>query len=252
MMKNGRIRSKHGGKAGRDPDSKTGLRIIGGLYRGRRLTYLRRESTRPMKHRVREAVFNLVGGECLDRYVLDLFAGTGAVGLEAISRGAIAATLVERHIPTARIIRENIDRLGVGDQVELHVTSAFLWTKRDLPVFMQGNPPTREPVSGEFANTDFNRGSRRPWIVFICPPYELFVTEKKAILDMIQAILQSAPCGSTLVVEADERFDFEAAPSFWGDRQSESFQEAVWDIRSYPPTVVGVLRHPIHPQQSGS
>ena len=86
-----------------------------------------------MKERVREAIFNLVGPECRGRHVIDLFAGTGAIGLEAMSRGAESATFIERHVPTSRVVAENVDRLGVGDCAELLVTSAFLWAKRDLP-----------------------------------------------------------------------------------------------------------------------
>ncbi|MEZ6070660.1 MAG: RsmD family RNA methyltransferase [Pirellulales bacterium] len=69
----------------RGPDSE--LRIIGGRLRGSHVAYSGDPRTRPMKERVREAVFNLLGPAVRDSYVLDLFAGTGAMALEAISRG---------------------------------------------------------------------------------------------------------------------------------------------------------------------
>ncbi len=62
----------------------TVLRIIGGVHRGRKLEYSGDPRTRPMKDRVREAVFNLLGPDVAGKYVIDLFAGTGALGLEAL------------------------------------------------------------------------------------------------------------------------------------------------------------------------
>src|SRR4029453_14397542 len=84
-----------------------GLRIVGGKLRGRALAYSGDEPTRPMKDRVREAVFNLLGPGVQGAHALDLFAGTGALGLEAISRGAARATFLERHLPTCRLIEQN-------------------------------------------------------------------------------------------------------------------------------------------------
>ncbi|MEX0613782.1 MAG: RsmD family RNA methyltransferase, partial [Pirellulales bacterium] len=110
----------------------TEVRIIGGEFRGRRLRYHGDPGVRPMKHRTREAIFNLVSTECTGRHAIDLFAGTGALGLEALSRGAASATLIEKHVPTARVVAENISTLGVEDRATLLVTSAFLWAKRDL------------------------------------------------------------------------------------------------------------------------
>ncbi|MDB4778044.1 RsmD family RNA methyltransferase [bacterium] len=73
------------------PEAKPGkLRIVGGRFRGRQIEYHGDPRTRPMKDNVREALFNLVGGWVPGKAVIDLFAGTGAVGLEAISRGGIA------------------------------------------------------------------------------------------------------------------------------------------------------------------
>src|SRR5262245_7614130 len=72
-------------QADREPPE---LRIIGGTLRHRKLLYSGDQRTRPMKDRVREAVFNLVGPDVVGQHAIDLFAGTGALGFEAISRGA--------------------------------------------------------------------------------------------------------------------------------------------------------------------
>ena len=90
------------------------LRIIGGKFSRRRLKYTGDPRTRPMKDRVREALFNLVGPSVIGSHAIDLFAGTGALGLEALSRGAARATFIERHYPTADTIKENIASLDVG------------------------------------------------------------------------------------------------------------------------------------------
>ena len=87
------------------------MRIVGGKYRGRQIRYDGDARTRPMKDRVREAVFNLVGPAVKGTIVWDLFGGTGAMALEALSRGADRATIVERRFPTADVIRENVSRL---------------------------------------------------------------------------------------------------------------------------------------------
>ena len=71
-----------------DAGRETELRIIGGNFRGRKLRYHGDPVVRPMKHRVREAIFNLISTESDGAHAIDLFAGTGALGLEAISRGA--------------------------------------------------------------------------------------------------------------------------------------------------------------------
>jgi 16S rRNA (guanine966-N2)-methyltransferase len=195
------------------------VRIIGGEFRGRRLRYQGDRSVRPMKHRTREAIFNLIGTQCAGRDAIDLFAGTGALGLEAVSRGALSATLIERHVPTARIIRENIRTLGVEDRATLLVTSAFLWAKRDL-----GSRHGAE--EGD-----------RPWLVFCSPPYAFYHERRADMVDLIRRIQHQAPAGSILIVEAEEPFDFELL-----DGAETGSEVARWDVRSYPPAVVGIWR----------
>ena len=103
------------------------LRIIGGTYGGRKLLYSGDLRTRPMKERVREAIFNLISTDSKGRYALDLFAGTGALGLEALSRGAVGATFIERHFPTAEIIRRNCAALGVEGICHVEAANTFVW-----------------------------------------------------------------------------------------------------------------------------
>jgi 16S rRNA (guanine(966)-N(2))-methyltransferase RsmD len=106
-------------------DGPQSVRIIGGTFRGRRLQYRGDPRTRPMKDRVREAVFNLVRESIEGRVALDLFAGTGVLGFEALSRGADATVLLERHAPTAKLMRANAGLLGVESHVDVIVTDTL-------------------------------------------------------------------------------------------------------------------------------
>jgi 16S rRNA (guanine966-N2)-methyltransferase len=88
------------------------MRIIAGTHRGRRFAAPKGDHTRPTSDRVREALFSIVG-PLEDAAVLDLFAGSGALGLEALSRGAARCTLVERDRAACRVIRDNLASLGL-------------------------------------------------------------------------------------------------------------------------------------------
>jgi 16S rRNA (guanine966-N2)-methyltransferase len=94
------------------------MRVVAGELRGRRIEAPPGSDTRPTTDKVREAVFNALGSLDLirDARVADLFAGTGALGIEALSRGAAHCTFVERDRQAVRILRDNVERLGLGDR----------------------------------------------------------------------------------------------------------------------------------------
>ena len=92
------------------------IRIVGGALRGRKIEVSGR-AIRPTSDRTREAIFDILGPSAVtDATVLDLYAGTGALGIEALSRGARAASFVEGDRATARALRENLVRLGLADR----------------------------------------------------------------------------------------------------------------------------------------
>ncbi len=95
------------------------MRIIGGEHRGRRLRRWQDPDIRPLRDRVRTALFDTLGEAVPGAQVLDLFAGTGAVALEALSRGAAWATLVDSSAKAVRLIRANAAALGYQDRVEV-------------------------------------------------------------------------------------------------------------------------------------
>ncbi len=159
-----------------------------------------------MKDRVREAVFNLLGPQVAGSHAIDLFAGTGALGLEAISRGAAKATFIERHLPTAGLIKQNAGAVGVAERIQVVFGDAFRWT------------------------ADFKLDGDQPLTVFCSPPYDFYVERRQQMLDLIARWMELSPAGSQIVVEADERFDFASLA-----------QAERWDMREYLPAVVGIF-----------
>ena len=162
-----------------------------------------------MKDRVREAVFNLVGPSVRGKHAVDLFAGTGALGLEAISRGAVGATLIEQHVPTAALIRKNVAQLGVEALAHVVTANVFLWARQR---------PELSPA---------------PWVVFSSPPYDFYVERTEEMLDLLGSLIERAPGESVVVVECDSRFDLRALP-----------EPGAWDVRAYPPAIVALYRKP--------
>ena len=183
------------------------LRIVGGKFRGHKIAYHGDPVTRPMKNRVREAIFNLIGPSVRQLHAIDLFAGTGALGLEALSRGALSATFVERHFPTANGIQKNIDQLDVGQQSTLATANVFAWI-RDETHF----PPP-------------------PWLILCAPPYDYFMSETESMMQLIEQCLEIAAPESRIVVESDARFETKRLP-----------QHTLWDVRHYPPATVSIFR----------
>jgi len=184
------------------------VRIIGGKLGGRKLLYTGHLRTRPMKDRLREAIFNLVGSDAAGKHAVDLFAGTGALGLEAISRGAVGATFLEQHFPTARIVRQNAALLGVGERCQVVSGNVFAWVEHD------------------------SLDGAEPWLVFCSPPYAYYVERQADVLGLVGKLVERAPAGSIFVIESDARFDTGLLPGLSGG----------WDVRYYPPAVVAIGR----------
>lgn len=190
------------------------LRIVGGKFRGRQIEYSGDPVTRPMKDNIREALFNLVGGWVKGKIVFDLFAGTGAMALEALSRGARRAFLIERHIPTVRIINQNVQTLDPQLPVEISSSDTFFWVRQFL----------------KYPQSDLDQ----PWLVFCCPPYAFFQDRESELIELITNLIDVAPQESIFVVESDSRFEPEKLP------RSEA-----WTVRKYSPAVVSIFRKPV-------
>lgn len=100
------------------------MRIIAGKFKSRNLKTLKSNETRPSSDRLKEGLFNKIGPYFTEELFLDVFSGSGAIGLEAISRGAKHVTLVEKERAAQKIIVENIKNLGVAQEARLIKTSA--------------------------------------------------------------------------------------------------------------------------------
>lgn len=128
------------------------MRIVGGEFRGRKLAAPSGQSTRPTTDRAREALFNKLqhafAGRLEGARVLDLFAGTGALGLEALSRGAHSCLLIEMAVDARGIIRTNIETLGLQGRAKMF--------RRDATRL--GDAGTMMPFDLLFADPPYNNG----------------------------------------------------------------------------------------------
>ena len=152
------------------------MRIISGSARGTRLAAVP-PGVRPTSDRVRESLFNALGQFFDGGSVLDLYAGTGALGIEALSRGFGRATFVEKDGRAAAAIRENVRRTGVEDRAEIRSENVERALERLL----------------EYGNT-YN-------LIFMDPPYRIAPTEVEGVLSRLGALL--APGGRVVVERGD-------------------------------------------------
>lgn len=137
------------------------LRIIGGEFGGRRLEAPTGRRTRPTRDAVREAWFNAIAAELPGAAVVDLFAGTGALGLEALSRGAATADFVESGSAAYRVLRRNVESLALGARARTLRSDVF----REL--------------EGRAHRAADEGSARRPWHVALAdPPYGKGVAER--------------------------------------------------------------------------
>ena len=101
------------------------MRVIAGLYRSRILKSLKGLALRPTSDRLRETLFNVLAPNIAGSRFVDLFAGTGAVGIEALSRGATEVVFIENRVPAATLIRRNLESLGINTGVTVLAVDAL-------------------------------------------------------------------------------------------------------------------------------
>lgn len=152
------------------------MRVIAGVFGGRRLQAPAGSDTRPTSDRVREALFSVLGEEVVGTRVLDLFAGSGALGIEALSRGAAEATFVDSAPAAVRAINANLGALGIDAAVR----------RMDALVFLRG-ASRRGP--------DYD-------LVFVDPPYRLAAQLGAELSSRLPDLLAT---GATVVCESARR-----------------------------------------------
>ncbi len=156
------------------------------MLKGHRLTAPKGLNTRPTADRTKESVFNILGGSVQTRQVLDLFAGTGALGIEALSRGAARAVFIDQANAALTAIRDNIRKLGLGDR-----THVIRWN-------IIKNLKCLSPLPVSFD------------LVFMDPPYAA-----QAIPPTLDALVASGKLasGARIVIEHDARNRLESPPA---------------------------------------
>src|SRR5512137_2032362 len=105
------------------------MRVISGTAKGRHLQSVPGDSTRPITDRVKEALFNILGADVIDAEFLDLFSGTGGVGIEALSRGAAHAIFIEKNRKAQETIKANLALTKLSDRAEIVRGDAFAYLR---------------------------------------------------------------------------------------------------------------------------
>jgi 16S rRNA (guanine966-N2)-methyltransferase len=106
------------------------MRIIAGKFKGRRLLCPSGAAVRPTADAAKETVFNLLGDRVEGARALDVFAGVGALGIEALSRGALTVDFIERDASALKYLAKNLDRIGIADEARVLRGDALVWMKK--------------------------------------------------------------------------------------------------------------------------
>jgi 16S rRNA (guanine966-N2)-methyltransferase len=161
------------------------MRVIAGTYRSRILKSLKGSALRPTSDRLRETLFNVLGPAVAGARFVDVFAGTGAVGIEALSRGAAEVVFIEKHPPAVALIRKNLESLGVRSGATVLGAGAL----RGLEMLAARQKGAGAPI-------DF---------VFLDPPYAA-AEEYERVLRVLGSASLLAP-GSVVIAEHHKKFD---------------------------------------------
>jgi 16S rRNA (guanine966-N2)-methyltransferase len=182
------------------------MRIIAGQRRGHKIDGPKPTAEmRPTSDFVRESLFNMVGGLMEGMTAIDLFAGTGAIGLEALSRGAERAIFVERDREAVALIHRNIATLRYQDRTQVRLADAYRWAK------------------------NFQPADDRPFAVFLDPPYREVEHRGRQMNQLISALVQKLPADSLVALEAGRDLGEELLPDL-----------DAWDVRRYGETQIAI------------
>lgn len=176
---------------------KTIVRVVSGSLRGRKIPCVVTPELRPTPQMVREALFSILGNAIPDRPFFDIFAGTGVVGLEAISRGAKTTTFMERDAKLAGAIESCLRDFQVSDRGIVMRADVYRWAERWLP-------PANQPVN-----------------LFVSPPFPDLQKRLEQFVALVSAIQTKMPNESVLVLQLETGFNEAELPlaDEWERRQ---------------------------------
>ena len=176
------------------------MRVIAGRYRSRILRTLKGQALRPTSDRLRETLFNVLGSAVAGSRFLDVFAGTGAVGIEALSRGAVDAVFIENHTPAAALIRRNLESLGISSAAKVLCADATRGLEKLAAKHQARVAQTNDPEA-----TDSQAGNDPPFdFVFVDPPYAAEQEYSKVLGFLGNAVFLAA--GSIVIAEHRRTF----------------------------------------------
>lgn len=189
------------------------LRIVAGSLRGRKLLCTIHADLRPTPQMVREALFSILGDAVPDRPFLDIFAGTGANGLEALSRNASQAVFIERDVRLAGEIERHLRDFKVSDRARVLRADVYRWAERwEAP---------HEPVN-----------------LFISPPFADFEHRLDPMLQLISRLQTKAAAGSVIVIQGEyKKIDAGQLPlgEQWEERRYGRNLLLIW-VKPQPTT----------------
>lgn len=178
---------------------KTEVRIVAGSLRGRKLNCVVHPGLRPTPQLVREALFSILGNAIPGRVFYDVFAGTGVIGIEAVSRGASRAVLIEKDAKQVNEIQKHVERFGLSATTQVLKADGYRWAERWV------SPPVG-PVN-----------------IFLSPPFDdLQPAKVREFLQLVRDLHDKAPDGSVIVVQAEDGFPHQDLPD-----------PEQWDYRKY-------------------
>lgn len=178
---------------------------MAGSLRGRKLTVVVHEGMRPTPQMVREALFSILGNAVPDRVFYDIFAGTGVIGLEAVSRGASSARLIEKDTRQVTDIQRYAEQFGVSARVQVLKADVYRWAERWLP--------PKDAVN-----------------LFLSPPFPDLSEKAEEFLALVNLLAEKAPNESVLTIQAEQGFPLDRLPN-----------PAAWDVRTYGRNILMFL-----------
>ncbi|MCS7046335.1 MAG: RsmD family RNA methyltransferase [Gemmataceae bacterium] len=181
----------------------TAVRIVAGTLRGRKIACSVHADLRPTPQMVREALFSILGNAVPHRLFIDVFAGTGVVGLEALSRGAAAAYFIERDLRLASAMEEHLRRFGFARQGRVYRTDAYRW--------IAAWKAPAEPVN-----------------VFLSPPFADLHAQPQLLIQALARLQDHVAVDSVVILQSERGAPIEAASELTAWEQRVYGRNVLW------------------------